>query len=607
MARLSRGKKRDQQRAAHPAAPVAAPIEVHVPASGPDAGAASVGGVRVVAAPGEEVQQAVLTHLYNLAFTTGHAVHAVIHDERIGYVVPLQMDPDGASRFSADPVPMAPPEERGYGVGADSEPAGVQGPPRSVPGPGPGAATAPPARGEWGESGGPGVADGRSMPQAPFAPADVPGPPAGSAEPEQPRRDLPTHLLRQVDEPVRDAAPTFRMRSVPEAAPVEDTAPPASPPPADEAPQTFTLRALPEPPPGHAPGTVAPPTGEFGPPPVMDAPRDTAWPAAQTPPAGPAWPEDSAWPPAAPADSANPAESADPTPPAPSPRSADTAWPAAPVQPAYPAPPAWPAEPARPAEPAPPAEPARPVAPVQPPRPLNAERPAPRPSSLFPDPALLADPLPDPEPKPTPPRGFDAVAEAVLGDDPLTVVTGDDGAPPLLAEPLARINEAVKEGRTDRAVELADQTLEQAYGTLGPEHPEVLHLRELAAYIAYLADDQARSFQLSLDLAHARHRAGDAEAAYGNIQSAFTAWRAVRDPLLGLELGHDADRPVDRDDRRGRPRRRRHRAVGQGPRPHGPTHRPRPERPLSRPGSARPTAPTPRTRARRCSGSGPCR
>jgi hypothetical protein len=34
-------------------------------------------------------------------------------------------------------------------------------------------------------------------------------------------------------------------------------------------------------------------------------------------------------------------------------------------------------------------------------------------------------------------------------------------------------------------------------------------------------------------------RAGDAEAAYGNVRSAATAWRAVRDPQLGLELGHE--------------------------------------------------------------------
>ncbi|KOU60325.1 hypothetical protein ADK57_30545 [Streptomyces sp. MMG1533] len=186
--------------------------------------------------------------------------------------------------------------------------------------------------------------------------------------------------------------------------------------------------------------------------------------------------------------------------------------------------PAKPVQPVQPVEPAPPVQPAPPV------------RPAPPASPLLPD--LAAEPEPEPDPKPTPPRGFDAVAEAVLGDDPLTAAPGDGTAPPLLAEPLARINEAVKAGRTDTAAELADRTLTQASGTLGPEHPEVLHLRELAAYIAYLAGDPVRSFQLSLDLAHVRRHTRDTEAAYGNVQSAFTAWRAVRDPLLGLELGH---------------------------------------------------------------------
>ncbi|MCF1645435.1 tetratricopeptide repeat protein, partial [Streptomyces indiaensis] len=140
--------------------------------------------------------------------------------------------------------------------------------------------------------------------------------------------------------------------------------------------------------------------------------------------------------------------------------------------------------------------------------------------------------------KPTPPRGFDAVAEAVLGDEPLTA-PGESDAPALLAEPVGRINEAVKEGRIEAAAALAEQTLVQASGTLGPEHPEVLRLGELTAYIAYLAGDPLRAFRLSLDLAGARRRTGDAEAAYGNVESAATAWRAVRDPALGLELGRD--------------------------------------------------------------------
>ncbi|WP_405973554.1 hypothetical protein [Streptomyces sp. NBC_00988] len=159
---------------------------------------------------------------------------------------------------------------------------------------------------------------------------------------------------------------------------------------------------------------------------------------------------------------------------------------------------------------------------------------APRPAAIpIPDLALTA---PEPDPKPTPARGFDAVAEAVLGDEP---VTTDGAGTAFLIEPMVRINDAVKAGRIEEAVGLAERTVGDAAGALGPEHPEVLRLRELAAYIAYLAGDPLRAFHLSLDLARIRHRAHDAEAAYGNVQSAATAWRAVRDPERGLALGRD--------------------------------------------------------------------
>ncbi|MFJ4283745.1 tetratricopeptide repeat protein [Streptomyces massasporeus] len=426
MSRLSREKKREKKQAARAATP-AAPIDVHVPGAGTDVGGgaggvsdgASVGGVPVFAAPGEEIQRAVLNRLHHIALATGHPVLATIRDERIGFVVPLQVDPDGSSHFTAEPVATTPPE-----------------PPRHVRGDMP---PAPPHA--------PG-AEAVRPPEPPHAPgADAmtsPGPEhtrsggAPAPEPQRAREDGATHVLR----PARESrsAPTFPLRAVPE------------PPPADEPAPTFRLRAVPdsaEPAPEDAPpapgtampsGTVAPPTGAFGPPPPMDA---RPLPGPETPP-------------------------------------------------------------------------------------------APRPGTV-PDPALIAA---DPDPKPTPPRGFDAVAEAVLGDEPLTA-PGDPGTPALLAEPVARINEAVKEGRIEAAAGLAEQTVAQASGTLGPEHPEVLRLRELTAYIAYLAGDPLRACRLSLDLAGARRRTGDAEAAYGNVESAATAWRAVRDPALGLELGRD--------------------------------------------------------------------
>jgi hypothetical protein len=146
----------------------------------------------------------------------------------------------------------------------------------------------------------------------------------------------------------------------------------------------------------------------------------------------------------------------------------------------------------------------------------------------------------DPDPKPTPARGFDAVAEAVLGDDPRAARTAaDDGGTGLLAEPMARVGEAVKAGRIEEAATLADRTVTEASGTLGAQHPEVLRLRELCAYIAYLAGDPLRAFRLSLELARIHRGTGDPEGAYDNVRSAATAWRAIRDPEQGLGLGRD--------------------------------------------------------------------
>ncbi|MFD5475997.1 tetratricopeptide repeat protein [Streptomyces hawaiiensis] len=454
MSRLSREKKREQKQAARAATP-AAPIDVHVPGAGTDVAGgaggmsdgASVGGVPVFAAPGEEIQRAVLNRLHHIALATGRPVLATIRDERIGYVVPLQVDPDGSSHFTSEPVPTTPPEQQHARSDATTPPeqqharSDAMTPPEQQRARGEGAVIPPEQQVDAGVATPPEPQHARSAdtttpPEPLHAPSDaVPAP-----EPRYPRGDGATHVLRSAPEPGRGAAPTFPLRAVPE------------PQPAGEPVPTFELRAVPEsarpapedapPAPGTAtpPGTVAPPTGEFGPPPPMDA---------------------------------------------------------------------------------------RPL-------PVPEAPPAPRPAPV-PEAALIAA---DPDPKPTPVRGFDAVAEAVLGDEPLTA-PGDPTAPALLAEPVARINEAVKEGRIDTASELAEQTVAQASGALGPEHPEVLRLRELTAYIAYLAGDPLRACRLSLDLAGARRRAGDAEAAYGNVESAATAWRAVRDPALGLELGRD--------------------------------------------------------------------
>jgi hypothetical protein len=344
MSRLSREQKRESKRQRSAVGPGAGPLEVWVTApAGESGGGVTVGGVPVGVMAGETVQATVLNHLHRLALAAGHSVLATIHDERIGFVVPLEVYGDGSSRYTGEPVRVGPPAEV------------------------PGVPAAPPA-----------------MPAAPPAmPATPPAaPPVPVSEPQPLPGAAATHVLRALPEPTRDAAP----------------------------------------------GVAVAPTGEFGPPPVG----------------------------------------------------------------------------------------------------LTPERPA-----LAMEAMSVMDPEPEPEPKPTPARGFDAVAESVLAP-----VQETEGAA-FLVEPVARINEAVKMGRIEEATGMAERVGADASRSLGPEHPEVLRLRELTSYIAYLAGDPLRAFHLSLDLARVRRRHQDAEAAYGNVQSAATAWRAVRDPVQGLNLGQD--------------------------------------------------------------------
>ncbi|MEU4653151.1 tetratricopeptide repeat protein [Streptomyces sp. NPDC023723] len=411
MARLSRDKKRDHPRVGHPAAP----IDVRVAG----AGTGTVGGVPVAAVPGEEIQQTVLNRLQGLARAAGRPVLATVHDERIGYVVALRVDPDGSSHLMAEPARTDPPPATARA--AHERPNGA-------------------------------------MPAAP-GPAPAPAPvPAG------------------------DPSPTFRLRTLPETGPTAGPAagPPAGPP---TAPPAGQARAF-----GAAPGTVAPPTGEFGPPPRMDGPAAPAGPPRTSTPGAP------------------------PVPPAPP----------APATPAAPPPP-----PAAVESPSPKSPSVKPVS-AKPPSVKSPKLDV----HLGSDADLVADT------QPTPARGFDAVAEAVLGDGPITA-PGDSTAPAVLAEPTARVNEAVRDGRTEEAAQLAEQAVAEATGALGADHPEILRLRELTAYIAYLSGDPVHALHTALDVARVHHRAGDAEAAYGTVRSAATAWRAVRDPAEGLELGHE--------------------------------------------------------------------
>ncbi|MGW5335069.1 hypothetical protein [Streptomyces bauhiniae] len=147
-----------------------------------------------------------------------------------------------------------------------------------------------------------------------------------------------------------------------------------------------------------------------------------------------------------------------------------------------------------------------------------------------------AKPVPEADPEPLPPSRFDAIAEEMLAEVPVGETV--DGAEVWTAA-LARVGDAVRDGEVERAAELASRAVAKASGALGPRHPEVLHLRELCAYIAYLTGDPARAFDLSLDLARKRAESGDPAAAYSNIRSAATAWRAVGDAEQALRMGRE--------------------------------------------------------------------
>ncbi|MGR6972067.1 hypothetical protein ACU639_21195 [Streptomyces cynarae] len=500
MSRLSRGQKRGRSFAeAAPdggAGSGVTPIEVRVPVEARDGApgpGATVGGTPVAAAPGEPVQQAVLDHLHRLARATGHPVLASVHDERIGYVVPIRVHVDGSSEFAGEPVRSgaapAAAEDGGTARVApveagprDEATYGLRAVDTRQPTPGTTAPTAP-----------------RGAVHDPYAPSESPAPP-----PSTPPADIEsdTRVLRALREPAEPApAPALAARpdaAEPTPAPTRRTQPTAAAPtPPGRTVAPFALQAVPEQvafitatsgpaqalpgapdhggtPPSPAPpvpGTVSPPTGTFGPPPVMPA-------APSATPAAPARPEPT-------------------TRPAPAPSSART-----------------------PEVAAPPTTEADPV-------PASAPdwKPTPDPTPV---PAGLDDEVKEP-----PVREFDSVAEAVLGDAP---AGGADGP---VAEPMARISAAVKQGRLEEASGLAEQAVAESAATLGDEHPDVLHLRELTAYIAYLATEPLRSFHLSLDLARIRHRLGDPRGAYGNVQSAAAAWRAVREPVQGLDLGRD--------------------------------------------------------------------
>lgn len=358
MSRLSFEKRRGDQ-----------PVQVRVSATG----TASVAGTPVLLAPDEDIHDAVLNHLREVATSHGTPIRATIHDDAAGCLVPLEISPDGTTRMTGEPtrLPAAP--------GTVQPPRGVFGPP-------------PVMRGTEGEP--------------------IPG-----------RRS-------------RAASGTVNFRK-PKTDPGYRAAPDPGP--------GLTLGAMPAPGPG--PELVL--GLEPAPGPVPERVLDAA-PASGT---GPEL--------------------------------------------------------------------------------VLGAKPAPGPG---PELVLGLKPAPEAEPEPIPPSRFDAIAEEMLAEVP--VGETPDGAEVWTAA-LARVGDAVRDGEVERAAELASRAVAKASGALGPRHPEVLHLRELCAYIAYLTGDPARAFDLSLDLARKRAESGDPAAAYSNVRSAETAWRAVGDAEQALRMGRE--------------------------------------------------------------------
>ncbi|MFE3265878.1 tetratricopeptide repeat protein [Streptomyces sp. NPDC059215] len=489
MSRLSREQKRELKRQRSAAVPgghagePAPAVEVHVPTS---AAGATVEGVPLAVPPGETVQHAVLNHLHRIARATGHPVLARVHDERIGFVVPLQVHGDGSSRYAGEPVRVGTPPPPPAPLPPSSSPEPDVGPvPDRDREPDAEAARARDGRGRGG------APDGVSVEAPDDGPVAGPDDGPGSAVDAGPEPDPD---LDQASEPASE---------------------PASGP-------------VPEPAPGPVAETAAAPVAKAVAP-VWPEPVSDDVPEPEPEPRSFPAPEPRSFP--ASASGAFPA-------PAPGSLPEPTVWPEAPsthvlreVQGPVPDAPLGVAV-------APTGEfgPAPEMPPVPGPLPPAPARTTPTTGVVFArNPSLAAEAMtvmePEPESRPTPPRGFDAVAESVL-----TPVVETEGAG-FLAEPVTRINEAVKDGRIEEAAAMAERTVAEAARSLGPDHPEVLRLGELSAYIAYLTGDVLKAFHLSLDLARSHRRRRDPEAAYGNVQSAATAWRAVRDPAQGMNLG----------------------------------------------------------------------
>ncbi|MFD3802267.1 hypothetical protein ACFWTC_01285 [Streptomyces sp. NPDC058619] len=158
--------------------------------------------------------------------------------------------------------------------------------------------------------------------------------------------------------------------------------------------------------------------------------------------------------------------------------------------------------------------------------------PAPTPTEPAPPPEPQGVPVPPPSAVPGPPPA--ATPVPVPGKPSVPHRAADD----LVAGPGARIQEALRSGRIEWAATLAQQSVNTAAERLGWESPEVLQLRELNAYVAFVAGDSRRAFHNSLEIARIRSARNEPQALH-SVLNAAAAWLKVADPAEGIRMGHE--------------------------------------------------------------------
>ncbi|GGO95739.1 hypothetical protein [Wenjunlia tyrosinilytica] len=173
--------------------------------------------------------------------------------------------------------------------------------------------------------------------------------------------------------------------------------------------------------------------------------------------------------------------------------------------------------------------------------PLPAVRPAPRhavnppPDTSSPPPA----PGPAPAPAPEPPA-------APIGPSHAEPVSADpaNGRPPRrtasipdeLLQPVARVNEAVANGRLDFAASLVSHLVARTSQAHGAEHEYVLNLLELRSYVSHLRGDHQFAAATCLHLARIRLQQGDPRV-HQDLVRAASSWWLMEDPVAAVETG----------------------------------------------------------------------